>query len=798
MAGCARPSRDGERRKAVTAIAQMSASPLRIGAACLSLAMAALAALFLISTPWQMPAAGLDPSWRSTVEYAYLQGLVFGRDFTFTSGPLSFVHTHYFHPRTFPWVAAAMLHAAAVYTVVVLSVRPRGLAILVAGLLVICFAPLNPDALYMSLPLAIFLLTVTQAAPAWIIAVLVAGLALSGLAKFSILMLAMPLLVLADLAALVEGRRRCWHAAIYGLSVVSLYAASGQPLGALPEYFLGSLDFASGYGQSMANFFWTAHQAALALVCAGLLATAFGPVRRDLSVVSVSCVLAFAWYLFLAFKLGNVRAGHQYITWHALAAAGFLLVLLPHGSSQRAGRPAFVAGAWVLACFCIYQAFVPGFHPATVLKDRTSKLSAVVSSVAAWLAPTENFERLARQRRAADERLAAQAPRDLAGSIGSLPWEFSELIAAGLPFVPSPALQTYANYTPRLREATQRQLEGDGRPDHLFFQLATIDGRFRTTDLGPSLVAVLAGYDAVRRHSRLQGGPMQLRRRAHRRQVKTTAGDSRTAAWGDWVEVPRPGAGALMLALKLDETLAGRLMTLAYKQEPFDIDLRFANGTVVSARGFPSLVADGFLVVPPEMTEAQLFAEAARGFELGRSNPPVAFRLRPPYLGAFRFAARYQFTTSAIRIDGSAEHPLLEEALPATAMQALIEGRVVASPEIRLLHDRLLAHAPSKIVAVMPKGGRLDGEIGFFDGSWQSGQPRPVTFSISRLTPSGTRPLFQRTLDPVANRADRGHQAFSIDIGPGAPGGERIELLFETGPETSWGWTYWSRLRLAD
>jgi len=128
---------------------------------------------------------------------------------------------------------------------------------------------------------------------------------------------------------------------------------------------------------------------------------------------------------------------------------------------------------------------------------------------------------------------------------------------------------------------------------------------------------------------------------------------------------------------------------------------------------------------------------------------------------------------------------------------ALIEGRIIAAPEARLIDEKLLAHAPSKIVAVMSKGGRLSGEIGFLDGAWQEGNPRPVTFSISRLAPPGPQLLFERTLDPKVNPADRGPQKFSVDIGPDGSG-QRLDLLFETRPETDWGGTYWSQLQLGD
>jgi hypothetical protein len=87
-----------------------------------------LAGLLLAASPWQAPTAGLDASWWMAVEYGYLHGLVFGRDFNFTSGPLSFVYTQLFSPHTYGWVLLATAYSACVYAAAVWGSAKRGLA----------------------------------------------------------------------------------------------------------------------------------------------------------------------------------------------------------------------------------------------------------------------------------------------------------------------------------------------------------------------------------------------------------------------------------------------------------------------------------------------------------------------------------------------------------------------------------------------------------------------------------------------------------------------------------------------
>src|SRR5262249_24466709 len=235
---------------------------------------AALVAFFLVSQPWRLPATGIDPSWWAALEYSYRSGLVLGRDFSSSSGPLSFVYTRLFHPATFPWVLAASIHAAAVYTALVCCSPNAKLSLALAVWLALLLTGLNPDALYLSLPLVVALLSMRRMAPPLLIAALIVGLALSGLAKFSIMAFCLPLLLLADLLALLERRTAFWHSALYCLSIAVFYRISGQPTDSFSEFLVGALDFAAGYSQTMANFSWGQEQTILVLASCGLLVTA--------------------------------------------------------------------------------------------------------------------------------------------------------------------------------------------------------------------------------------------------------------------------------------------------------------------------------------------------------------------------------------------------------------------------------------------------------------------------------------------------------------------------------------------
>jgi hypothetical protein len=765
----------------------------------LLLLFGAMPAIFLISRPFEVPAAGLDPSWKYAAEYAYLNGLVFGRDFSFTCGPLSFVYTHLFHPETFHWIAISTVHALMIYFAAVWWSANRCVAVACLAVLALIFAPLAADALFFSLCLLVFLMAIAERTPTVVVVVLVTGLAIPSLAKFNIFLLAMPLMLLADATALAR-RSPCYGlSAIYFLSLLAFYVISGQPIGDFWDFLRGSLDIAMSYGEAAGNFWWSSQQTVLVLAVIGILGTLSAMTKNASDrTLRFACLIGLALYLFIAFKTGNVRIGHQYTTWNALALSSTIFFMSPALSTSQQRSAGMIGTGWAVACFLLMQYFIVGPSLVARADERADTLIEQANSVIEWLNPKKRLAELQDRRSSAEAKLAMSAPPGLVGTLGSLPWNFSEIIAAGYRFVPQPSLQQYVSYTPRLRARDEQHFAGERRPDYLTFRLATIDGHYRTIEMGPSLPHVLAGYDLDSIESSLPGGALLLRRRAAPRPIELSKLDEKPARLGEWVEVPPLSQGRMLLSIRPKERVVGKLIAFLYKQSSFDLELKFASGAEVKSRIFRNLVSDGFLVLPPDIDDAELFLEAERRPETAVANPLLAVRVSPADLAKVAFSSTYMLSAMSVTIVGAPEHPRSpSDASPEDAMTILRRGLIIESPEVRVLDGRLLAHAPSKISAKFPGGRQLSGEIGFFDGAWQTGNPKPVTFAISVLTSKGVEPLFERTLDPLNRAGDRGAQPFSVELPPTSSPDTRVELLFETRPGTSWGWSYWSNLKMS-
>ena len=153
----------------------------------------ALLWLNLIRLP-QLPSAGLDPSWRLTLDYAFGHHLQFGTDLIFTYGPLGYLLAgttsgeHYSHYLIWQ-IAAGAIFA----TVIWLFGRCfRGWRLAGYYAYFFFFGAVYVDAVHMImvLLLSVALLREPVAARRWLVAVIGALLGMLALVKFTNLMLA--------------------------------------------------------------------------------------------------------------------------------------------------------------------------------------------------------------------------------------------------------------------------------------------------------------------------------------------------------------------------------------------------------------------------------------------------------------------------------------------------------------------------------------------------------------------------------------------------------------------------------
>jgi hypothetical protein len=359
------------------------------------------------------------------------------------------------------------------------------------------------------------------------------------------------------------------------------------------------------------------------------------------------------------------------------------------------------------------------------------------------------------------------------------------VIAAGYDFRPQPSLQSYSSYTSRLRQKDQEYFAGPKRPDNLLFSLISIDGRYPTMDLGPSLPEILGHYDPIG----IWKTGLVLRSRTTPRLTEWGQTERIPARIGEWASMPSTtGLSFVKAALRI--RLAGQIVSLAFKQPHLWLDIQFSDGRTISRRFVPQLAETGFALVPFEAGAYELF-RTSYGEDQDRARP-VAIRLRPMNASSsIAYGTEFEWEHRPFRLIGRPEHPFAIKGQP--VLSALLNAKVEKSAGHKSIPEGYFAHSGTKLVTEIEPTGELRGSFGFVDSALRVGKPGPVRFSIRSIGEDGIEvTAFERILDPMARPADRGRQTFVLSMPQNARGSAR--LVFETSPATEdagWGWTYW-------
>ena len=165
---------------------------------------------------------------------------------------------------------------------------------------------------------------------------------------------------------------------------------------------------------------------------------------------------------------------------------------------------------------------------------------------------------------------SSQLDFDLQGTVDVYSFEQSALLSRGYDWDPRPVFQSYSAYTPELIRNNEQHLRGSGAPDHIVFQLETIDDRLPALDDGLSWPAMLDNY----RVAEVSGDWVHLARNPGplRAESRFTLLGTTSAQLGQEVAVP-PGTGPVFAQIELAPSFYGRLVDTAYKLPILELTL---------------------------------------------------------------------------------------------------------------------------------------------------------------------------------------------------------------------------------
>lgn len=554
--------------------------------------------LLLTLVPWspQMPQTGLDPSWMHGINQALAQGLVFGKDIVFTLGPMASVFTQVYHPEVYPVTLAGSLLLALAYWGLLQQIWGRqpiwmGMLGLILGLI-----GQFDDAVLLFYPLLVALYGYQLARsgqpgwPGWILAT--APLGLLALIKGTYLGLGLAVLLVWSLLFLVRQKPRlAWLGLLSpATTLLGTWLLIGQPPLHLLDYLQQMLVMGSGYTEAMVKPgpIWevVVYTAGAGL---GLLLWARQGCFSSNRAASWAVWLSFALFFFMAFRAGFARHDiHATIAAQALLLGGVVLFGLLTGRFRH-----------VLLLFALLGAYsIENNHPqpgwgqilsVDNLRQRLGDLQQTMIQFSGQGIPlSEQYTRTMQE-------IARAAPLpQLDGLTDLYAYQQVHLLASGNTWNPRPTLQSHMAYSPVLAQLNRQHLLNAQGPNHLVFQVETIDKRLPSLDDGTSWPALLTNY----RPTQLAGPWLVLRRQPGPPVLpRSVPISTETFRLGQTIRLPQQ-QGLLMARLDIQPSWLGNLANLAYRTAQLTITLELENGQVRQYRLIRGMAQAGFMLSP--------------------------------------------------------------------------------------------------------------------------------------------------------------------------------------------------------
>ncbi|MDR3474696.1 MAG: hypothetical protein P4M09_23855 [Devosia sp.] len=551
-----------------------------------------------------MPKSGLDSSWALGMSIAAQQGMVFGKDISFTFGPLAAIYTRLYNSNSFTtaFLLSGVIALSTAATIAAIS-RRRPLLLTAAIVMPVAIAVLFTDILFEFCTLTYYLMirdvarTATTTSPwkrraaAWggafpigILPLVKGTFAISsvGFGLLSLILLIQRKLYAEAIGATV----------IFLGTIIALWMLSGQPLDLLPNYFLALQPIISGYTEAMAVPGPAWQIIIFVAICFIFISyLSVTPTLRLGSLRSWLDIFAILLFLFLPFKEGFVRHdGHALAASTALFLLPFAALVMVDISTWRQWLIGFALATAAFAGGIGIQGQYVGYSLSAAL-DRSKSLLQSVYPSAVTLAHRD----LSRDYRVALDDIRGKYPiRMLAGTTDIYSWDQAQLIASGNAWNPRPILQSYSAYEPVLAEANKAHLEGKAAPDNIVFALQSIDRRLPAIDDGASWPDFMSLYELVD----YDGTYAYLRRRdtgavpLHQEPQAATV-----ARLGDDFSLPT-SQGIVFMRIVVRPTMLGQLARLLLKPTQLSITLTLSDGSKQSFRTISTMMESGFVISP--------------------------------------------------------------------------------------------------------------------------------------------------------------------------------------------------------
>jgi hypothetical protein len=547
------------------------------------------------------PEPNLDSAWEYAMNEAVARGMVFGRDVIFTFGPYACAYTWQYHPATdHLMLIADTLFGLAFATGALLSARrcSIGYLLLLPALVVLVWR----DFALFSLPLLFLMVSVRATLPdghkwklpekwqvLFSLALIMLALSLLPLVKGTHCLMSASLGGLGCLL-LLRGRPR-WALLLAGVFIgglVGFWLAAGQPLRALPGFFVAQMPIFSGYSDAMSitrsslDMIFYGISAALMLFASLLFA------GRGIGLSGKALCLGLALSLFIVFKASFVR--HSTGSQDFVLLASFLFAI---------SLPRFWAALIIASGFAVWLP-LRVHHDAGSLGglnligdiESSQTLGHAWEGLRARLGVGPD---LRQQFEAARTKIRQNDPLPrVDGTADIYPYRQDILLSSGLRWSPRPIVQSYSAYEPKLADINADHLLGIPAPRNVFFDVRPIDNRLATLEDGKSWPLLFTRYRMVGR-----AGDFLFLERNHEggndpKMLDISVSSQRL---GQEFNLPRTSE-PVWAEINVRPTFLGQIFAALFKPPQLHVLFRFEDGHTETFRYIAAMGRSGFIISP--------------------------------------------------------------------------------------------------------------------------------------------------------------------------------------------------------
>jgi len=751
------------------------------------------------------PSSGLDPSWRMALGYFFEKGMQFGKDVVFTYGPLGFVMGKTISGLQFWSLIAGQLTLAVISATVVLrqTLRLEGIRRIVFLLFIFLFAMLYEDALHMIViaVLGFDLLRLIDKPNRLEIGIIAAVLAGYSQIKFTDFLLA----GFVTLIVLGYGlwRRRITEVLVLGITFLAVYlgiwVGCDQSLGNLPAYFRGSWAISQGYQWAMGTPAPTvALWKGIVILCVLALYAILPLFLAADKPRAWAHSLVLGAYVYLNWKHGFVRADGHMIGF-------FFCALLP-----LTAYPALLddpdlfrfAHRWVFAlAICLSVWGIESALDGTVrlsLGWMEDRIWSNISKVGEWQNTRQRYR---------DELSVARAGADLHNSretIGNstvdvLGVEQSAAIFNKFNYRPRPVIQSYSTFMPELARLNGDYVASDQAPDFFLTRVETIDNRLLTMDDAQVLQMLPYRYEYLYTEKSFMLWK-KLPGTFDRATIVPKLIRTDEVAVNSPLNTSDLVGKPLWARIELELSWLGKIRNLLYKPPQVMLNIADTGG---SNRDYLMPLPQGRngFILTPIIGDTVDYMRYASGKPV-RWTGSITIKVAPDDEKFFAHTAQVELSAlPPLATSGEKYFPKDMDKIfymfptPPIAYESYTPYSATKIDG----HDVAILHAPSLMTFNLPDGAKsISGMFGFVAETYTGkGNTNGARFTVYWSNGSERKDLFQRFLNPIRIKEDRGLQEFNVDL-TGVTGGQ-LFLEVHPGPynDLGWDWTGWTGIKIS-